>query len=191
MNTQLRKVLVTGLAVLSVGWISGKAQAASTDTITISLTPNTTFAVTISSPYVGGYNFGQVNLNSTTVSTLAITLTNSGSIYEYFGISVSSPTSGGWSPNSVGPSTDTFRLSGLLNAIGQGQPAPGSANFTALTNTAPSTASGKYGQGVTKTSPTAGNNQQQLWLQMEMPFTLNSGGTGPQTMTIRVTGQAT
>src|SRR5882724_3824570 len=186
MNMHMKKVLITGLAVLSVGWISGKAQAASTDTITISLTPNTTFAVTISSAYVGGYNFGLVNLNATTVSTVAITLTNSGSIYEYFGISVSN-TSGGWTASAAAASTDTFRLSGQLNAT---QPLQGSGSFSALANTAPGTANGKYGQA-SKTSPTAGNNTQKLWLQMEMPFTLNTGGTGPQTMTVSVTGQAT
>jgi hypothetical protein len=30
-----------------------------------------------------------------------------------------------------------------------------------------------------------------LWLQMDMPFTLNTAGTGPQTFTVSVTGQAT
>ena len=188
MNTKLKKVLVTGLAVLSVGWIAGKAQAASTDTITISLTPNTTYAVTISSAYIGGYNFGLVNLNSTTVSTVAITLTNSGSIYEFFAISVSSPSSGGWFPSAVGPSTDTFRLSGMFNT--PGQPTQGNASFSALTNTAPTNGNGLYGQA-SKTSPTAGSNTQKLWLQMDMPFTLNAGGSGPQTVTVSVTGQAT
>src|SRR5882672_9913081 len=187
MNTRLKKALATGLVALGMGWMSGKAQAASTDTITISVTPNATFGVTISSPYASGYNFGTVNLNSTTVSTLAITLTNSGSIYEYFGVSVSN-TSGGWTTTGVAPSTDTFRLSGQLNAS---QPAQGSGNFTALTNTAPTNAAALYGQASTKTSPTAGSNTQKLWLQLDMPFTLNTGGTGAQTMTVSVTGQAT
>ena len=186
MNMRLKKVLITGLAVFSVGWLAGKAQAASTDTITISVTPNATFGVTISSPYASGYNFGLVNLNSTTLSTLAITLTNSGSIYEYFALSVSN-TSGGWTAVSTLPSTDTFRLSGQLNAT---QPVQGSGNFSALANTAPSVAATLYGQASTKTSPTTGNNTQKLWLQMEMPFTLNTGGTGAQTMTVSVTGQA-
>ena len=187
MKTHMKKVLITGLAVLSVGWISGKAQAASTDTITISLTPNTTYAVTISSAYVGGYNFGQVNLNSTTVSTVAITLTNSGSIYEFFAISVSSPNANGWTPSAVGASTDTFRLMGMFSA---GQPTQNNASFSALTGTPPTTANGKYGQAA-KTSPAAGSNTQSLWLQMDMPFTLNTAGSGPQTMTVSVTGQAT
>ena len=189
MNTRLKKALVTGLAVLSVGWIAGKAEAsASTDTITISLTPNTTYAVTISSAYVGGYNFGQVNLNSTTVSTVSITLTNSGSIYEFFAISVSSPNANGWTPSATGASTDTYRLMGMFN--GASQPTQGNASFSAITGTPPTTANGKYGQAA-KTSPAAGSNSVSLWLQMDMPFTLNAAGTGPQTLTVSVTGQAT
>src|SRR5216684_337594 len=128
MNTRLKKALATGLVALGVGWMSGKAQAASTDTITVSVTPNAQYGVTISSPYASGYNFGLVNLNATTVSTLAITLTNSGSIYEYFGISVSN-TSGGWTASAAAASTDTFRLSGQLNAA---QPLQGSGSFSAL-----------------------------------------------------------
>jgi hypothetical protein len=185
-----KKRLGVTLALLGMGMGAHRAYAASTDTITISLTPNTTYAVTISSPYTSGYNFGLVNLNATTVSTLAITLTNSGSIYEYFGISVSNTSGGGnpWTTTGVAPSTDTFRMSGQLNAS---QPAQGSGNFTALTNSDPTNVGGLYGQANTKTSPTAGSNTQKLWLQMETPFTLNTGGSGAQTMTVSVTGQAT
>ena len=185
----IRMLAPPALLLLGLGVCVSQAEAsASTDTITISLTPNTTYAVTISSAYVGGYNFGQVNLNSTTVSTVAITLTNSGSIYEFFAISVSSPTAGGWTPSAVGASTDTFRLMGMFN--GAVQPTQGNASFSAITGTPPTAASGKYGQA-SKTSPTTGSNSVSLWLQMDMPYTLNTGSSGPQTMTVSVTGQAT
>ena len=185
MNIKINQAFVIGLTALSLGWLAGKAQAASTDTITLSLTPSTTFAVTITSVTAGvGYNFGSVNLNATTLSTAAIIVTNTGSIYEYFAISVSN-TSGGWTASASAPSTDTFRLSGLLNNTTQ--PVQGSGSFTALTNVPPTNGNGNYGQS-SKTGPTQTQN---LWLQMEMPFTLNTGGTGPQTMTLSVTGQAT
>ena len=186
MNRHMKKVLKLGLAVLSVGWLAGKAQAASTDTITLSLTPNTTYAVSMSSVTGGvGYQFGNVNLNATTVSTAAIVITNSGSVYEFFALSVSSPTSGSWSPNSTAPGVDTYVLSGQYAGS---QPAQGSGSFSALTNTAPSASAALYGQASTKTAP-AGT--QKLWLQLQMPTSLNNGGTGQQTMTLRVTGQAT
>jgi hypothetical protein len=76
----------------------------------------------------------------------------------------------------------------LLNA--GGQPVQGSGSFSPLTGTPPTNGNGQYGQA-SKTSPVAGLNSQSLWLQMEMPFTLNTGGNGPQTMTVSVTGQAT
>jgi hypothetical protein len=76
----------------------------------------------------------------------------------------------------------------MFNAAGQ--PTQGSGSFSALTNTAPGTANGLYGQS-SKTSPTAGSNTQKLWLQLDMPFTLDAGGSGPQTLTVSVTGQAT
>ena len=187
MNRHMKRILAMGFMAMSVGWLAGKAQAASTDTITISVTPNAAYGVAISSPYTGGFSFGTVNFNATTQSTSAITVTNNGSIYEYFGISVSN-TSGGWTPVATAASTDTFRLSALLN--GGGIPAIGSASFSALSNNPPATANGNYGQ-VAKTSPTTGNNTQSLWLKLEMPFTVNTGGSGPQTMTLSVTGQGT
>ena len=184
MNKNIKRVLATGLLLLGIGLVKN-AQAASTDTITISVTPNASYGVTISSPYASGYNFGTVNLNSTTESTLAIVLTNSGTIYEFFAVSVSN-TSGGWTTTGVAPSTDTFRLSGMFNAT---QPPMSSGSFSALTNQAPTNGNGNYGQ-VAKTSPTGGSNTQSLWLKLEMPFTLNTGGTTAQTMTVSVTGQA-
>jgi hypothetical protein len=186
MKTKWKRALTLGLIVMGLGAVGKEVQAASTDTMTVSVTPNAQYAVTITSAYAGGYNFGLVNLNATTQSTVAVVVTNSGTVYEYFGISVSN-TSGNWASSTVTPSTDTFRLSALLNATTQ--PAVGSANFSALTISPPGTANGSYGQG-SRTPSTAGSNTQNLWLKLEMPFTLNTGGAGAQTMTLSVTGQA-
>ena len=183
MKKQKLKVLFAALVVWGLGGAMDRAQAASTDTITLSLTPSTTFAVTLSSVTAGvGYQFGSVDLAATTVSTAAITVTNSGSIYEYFAVSVSN-TNGGWTAVTGAPGVDQFRLSAQLNAS---QPAQGSGSFTALANTAPTNGNGNYGQS-SKTAP-AGTAK--LWLQMETPSSLNTGGTGQQTMTLSVTGQA-
>ena len=191
MNTRMKRALVMGLAVIAMGWLTDKAQAyTSTDTMRVSVTPDAQYSVTITSPVPGGYDFKTVALNSTTQSTLAITLTNNGTIYEYFGISISN-TSGNWTASTVAPSTDTFRMSALLNSAGM--PLPSDGNFTALSNSTPGTANGNYGQSGagTMTSPTSGSNTGNLWLKLEMPFTLNTGGTGAQTMTLSVTGQGT
>ncbi len=82
-------VLAAGLLVLGLGVIQ-RAQAASTDTIAVTVTAgNISYGVQISSPYAGGYSFGSVSLGATTNSTLAITVANTGSISEYFSMAVS------------------------------------------------------------------------------------------------------
>ena len=97
MRPKWKRALTLGLAVLGIGWIGGRAEAfTSTDTMRVSVTPDAQYSVQITSAIPGvGYDFQTVALNSTTQSTVAITLTNNGTIYEYFGISVSN-TSGNW-----------------------------------------------------------------------------------------------
>jgi hypothetical protein len=183
MNTSMKRALTAGLVLLGLGVITQKAQAASTDTIQLSVTPgNITYGVSISSPYASGYNFGSVNLGQTTVSTLAITVTATGAnSAEFFGLAVAN-TSGGWAPASA-PASDAFRMVGYFNAT-----QPSSTTFNAgsdfLTNTV-GAASGHYNESA-KTAP-AGSAS--LWLRLDMPTALNAGGTGSQTMVLTVTGQ--
>ena len=110
MNTKLKKVLMTGLVTLGIGGLSQIAQAATTDTMTVSVSPLVTYSVVISSPYASGYNFSNVSLGATTLSTLGITLNTTGSTApEYFGLSISN-TSGGWTSTLSAPGQDTFRM---------------------------------------------------------------------------------
>jgi hypothetical protein len=171
-----------GLMLLGIGLAVDKAQAASTDTITLSVTPgNITYGVVISSPYVGGYNFATVNLGQTTVSTLAIVVTATGAnVSEFFGLAISN-TSGGWAP-AAAPGTDQFRMMGWFNATQVSSTTFNTAD--ALTNSVVA-ASGKYNESA-KTAPGGSAN---LWLRLDMPTALNTGTTVGQTMTLTVTGQ--
>lgn len=172
-------------AVLGLGLFTGKAFAANPDAMQISVTPTVTYAVTIASVTVGsGYNFGTVGLGASTQSTAAIVLTNTGNVAEFFSIAISS-SSGNWGPVQGAPSADTFRMGALLNT--GGQPAFGSITSYLQGTPVPTTAGSLYGQGSTKTSPAGTKN---LWLSLEMPSSLVSGGTGAQTMTLIVNGQA-
>src|ERR1700680_2995494 len=66
-----KAVLAAGLMILGLGVM--KAQAAGNpDTMTISVTPSVTYAVTITSVNPNGYQFGQIALAATTISTWAI-----------------------------------------------------------------------------------------------------------------------
>ena len=182
MNRKWKKALAIGLMAMGIGAVSRQAQASSTDTITLSVTPgNITYGVSISSPYASGYNFGQVNLGATTISTLAIVVTATGAnIAEFFGLAVSN-TSGNWTPAGA-PGADQFRMTGWFNAT-----QPLTTDFVtgdALATTVVA-ASGKYNESG-KTNPLASVN---LWLRLDMPTTLNTGTLVAQTMTLTVTGQ--
>ena len=183
---RLKHILVTGLIALGLGLCVSKVEAASTDTIVLSVTPgNVAYGVQITSPYAGGYSFGSVNLGATTVSTLAISVKNSGNISEYFGLAVANTTPDSWAAVSVVPSTDQFRLEGFFQGA-----QPSSSTFV---NAIPTTVSGAqaalYNQGViTKTTP---QNSQNLWLRLEMPPYLNNGTGGAQQMVLSVNGQGT
>jgi len=180
MKTRLKVLLGVGM----VGLMAGTAKAAGNpDTMTVSVTPNVTYGVSIASVTVGtGYQFGSVNLGATTQSTAAIVLTNSGNVSEYFSLAMSN-TSGSWTLSTSAPTTDTYRVSALLQAA---QPALGGFTDFLSNPPVPGAAAALYGQASTKTSPAATKN---LWLRLEMPTALNTGTSGAQTATLYVNGQ--
>ena len=162
--------------------VVGKSWAGTSDTTTVSVTPNVTYAVQITSPVAGGYDFQTVNLGATTVSTLAIDVRNAGNVAEYFGLAISN-TSGSWAPG-VTPDTDTFRMIGYFNAT-----EPSTSTFVTGDALTTSVGSGqnKFGQGTNKT---LANTHANLWLRLDMPTALNVGTTATQTMTLTVNGQS-
>ncbi len=182
MRTRMKQTLVVGLMLLGIGIVAGTAQAASTDTMTVAVTPgNITYGVSISSPYPGGYNFAQVNLGATTVSTVAILVNTTGAnVAEYFGLAISN-TSGGWSPAGA-PGPDNFRMMGWFNTLPVSSNTFNTADALATTVVA---AAGKYNEG----AKTAAGGSANLWLRLDMPTALNTGTSVAQTMTLTVTGQ--
>ena len=161
---------------LSTLTLARQVQAATTDTMTVSVSPTVTYGVTISSPFLTGYVFGNVALGASTLSTVAITLNTTGATGpEYFGLSVSN-TSGNWSATASAPSQDHFRLGAKMGAT---QPLIG--NTTDFLSAPPysGVAQGIYNQG----TATSVGGTQKVWLRLEMPTTLNLGTTAAQTMT--------
>ena len=187
MNTKKKMGLaagVLGLMVRGMGWVQ-ESQAASTDTITVSVTPGgVSYAVSITSVSAGtGYAFGTVNLGATTVSTAAIVVTNTGNIAEYFALAISNSGPDSWTPSSA-TSTNTFVMDGYFNTT---QPAPATPTDT-LGNGVVSASANLYNQANAKTGVSSTKN---LWLKLIMPTQLNGGTGGQQTMTLSVTGQST
>ena len=180
-----KAVLAAGLMVLGLGVM--KAQAAGNpDTMTISVTPSVTYAVTITSVNPNGYQFGTVSLAATTISTWAIGVKNSGTIWEYFSMAVTNTAPDAWTPGASG--TAGNNVFGLIAELSANQPAPaGFLTTDALLNAIPGTAATLYGQASTKTAVNASKN---LWLLLNMPTSLSVGSGGAQTMTLSVNGQA-
>ena len=180
-----RQKLQQGLMVLALGMgLYGLAQASGTsDSMIVSVTPGgLTYAVTISSPMTQGYQFGTVNMGATTISTVAITLTNSGNVAEYFAMKISNSSPDNWAPTNGTPSTDQFKLMPYLNAT-----QPADATFAdALDGSIPGAAATLYGQASTRTAASGTKN---LWLRLSMPSGVSVSGA-PQTMTLFVNGQA-
>src|SRR5690348_2800442 len=190
MNKRLKQVLATGLVFVGIGLLGNRAEAQQPDTMTLSVTPGgVTFSVQISSVNGSGYQFGTVNIAGTTVSTAAITVANAGggNAAEYFGMKVSNTSPDNWTPQTSAPAADQFRLTGEMTT---NQPAQGVGGFPTadvITGTFPGSAATLYGQASTKTAVSASKN---LWLQLEMPTSLNTGTGGAQTMTLYIQGQA-
>ncbi len=180
MKTRLKQLLVMGLMVMGLGM--GKAWAWNPDTMVVSVTPSVTYSVSISSPMNQGYQFGTVALGATTISTVAIAVSNNGTVAESFSLAITNSAPGNWAP--AGSSgADQFRMSGYFNTT---QPADGTFGAADdLTTSVPGTAANKFGQGVTKTNASSSKN---LWLRLVMPTSI-TGAAVQQTMTLTVNGQ--
>ncbi len=190
----MKQVLVTGLVMLGMGSV-WKANAGTFDTMNVLVTPgNPSYGVTITSVTAGvGYNFGSVNLAASTASTHAIGVLNSGTVSEYFVMSISTSSGGSanWKPAGVGGSAgiDVFELYGRYYA--SGSTIPGDAAFGAtdfIGGTAGTAGASTYAQGVTKT---AGGVSKDLWLRLQMPTGMSLSDSSQRTLVLTVTGQGT
>lgn len=179
----VKALMASGLIVLGLGLWS-KVQAANPDTMTITVTPGgVTYAVAITSPQVGGYAFGVVNVGVTTIATEAISVQNAGNIGAYFSLGVVDVTpSVGWA-NDLAADTTTYAMYALFNTT-----QPAEASFNGATNNVPSAAPGaaatRHGQASTKTNAGVSRN---LWLRLEMPTGVND--SGQHTLMLAINGQ--
>ena len=164
-----------------------QAQAASTsDQIIVSVTPgNPAYASGISSPEVGGYDFGSVNLGATTISTLAIVVKSSGTISEYFSMSVTAD--GGWTPvvvDTAAPAYNTFELQGHFAAT-----QPANATFSTTNDSCDHLRLQARHQDALqpKGAQTVPGNSQNLWMKLRLP--VSTGLSGQRLLTVTVNGQ--
>jgi hypothetical protein len=185
MKRLVNAMLAAGMIILGLGALE-KAHALNPDTMTVSVSPTVTYGVAITSVNAAGYQFQSVALGATTVSTSAITLTNSGNVSEYFSMAISNST-GSWNATAGAAGQDTFRMIAELAAA---QPAvAGFAVGDALTNPpVPAAAANLYNNGGAQ-AKTAPAGTKKLWLRLEMPTSLNAGLATPENFLLTVNGQ--
>ena len=171
--------LVLGLMVLGLG--VGKAKAATQDNIQLLVTPGVTYSVVITSVNASGYDFGTVNLNSTTLSTAPILVENNGDTNARWRVRIDSLASN-WSAGAA-PATDVYEMRALFTTTAGGQPPE--ANFTDSTDELvedsfqnPSGgAEFEEGVDVDSVSSVGGSDQRRLWLYLGMPTANGQGAT--------------
>jgi hypothetical protein len=179
-----RRSRVLPIVLLGLGLWAAKAQALTNpDTIVVSVTPGgLTYGVAISSPFLSGYQFGTVTLAATTISTVGITVENTGNVSEYFSMKVANTAPDNWAPVGGTPSTDQFKLMAFMKTT-----QPADATFVdALTGSIPGAGATLYGQVSTRTAPTSTKN---LWLRLTMPSGVSAGTANAQTMVVSINGQ--
>ena len=190
----VRAVLASGLLILGLGAVE-KAQALNNpDTMVITVQPDATYAVAITSPEVQGYDFGLVAVAGTTISTMAIGVQNTGNIVEFFSLGVIDTTLGAgvaWTNNgaSLAAGTTSYVMQGRFVATAAGQPAFASFNGAAnnIPVAPPSPADSKFGQGTGLAGKTTPGSSKDLWLRLHMPTAVYESGV--HTLVLSVNGQ--
>jgi hypothetical protein len=145
------------------------------------------YGVDIASPEVQGYDFAQVALGATTISTMAIQVTNGGNISEYFTLSVSATHEDGWTPLPSGvPAYNQFKMLGrfVMHSAAQPQDSAFDVNHDTMTAVVPAVGAGMFGQ-TARTDPGVTSD---LYLRLTMPLSVAS--PNQQSMTLIINGQA-
>src|SRR3954469_19242226 len=95
--------LAAGLLVLGLGLVQEAGALNNPDTMTVYVTPTGfTYAVSITSPEVQGYDFSSVALAASTIATLAIPVANTGNVGEYFAMKISNTLPDNWAGVATG-----------------------------------------------------------------------------------------
>ena len=197
MNTlrnAVRVGMAAGLLVLGLGMLQ-KVEAANPDTIKVYVTPTgMTYAVSITSPAVAqpGYDFDQVALGGSTISTLAIVVTNTGTVGEYWALKVSNSSPDNWAPLGADgtPGYNEFELLGRFVTTSAGQPADASFSGSddIITGSYISSSGSKFGLSSSVLPPSGAGSSKDLYLKLIMPGSVSTGSE--QNMTVTINGQA-
>jgi hypothetical protein len=166
---------------------AGVTIVASSNSVDSGRNVNWTFLILSVSLSTHSYNFGTVNLANTTVSTLAVTVTNGGNTTETYSLSVA--TTGAqtvWGVKVATPTTlDKFVLFGLFNSV---QPSSNTFLVNDVILTTPTASTASIYKGDQSGLNTAIGSSQKLWMRLDMPLTTST--TVQQQMNLTVTASS-
>lgn len=163
----MKKVMVGLLVMSSLGVFLGTAQAATTADLQITVTPNGTKSLTLST---GTLAMGPLSLASVDNISSSVTVTNNGTIPEVLGLRIKTA-DGVWSSGAAA-GADTYNLRALFNT-----PTPVAGDFGAdddvLTQGSPEVATGAGGvySGDQDGSVFNPSTTRGLWFKLDMPTT--------------------
>jgi hypothetical protein len=191
MNTKklIGALLVVGMMAFGLG----KLEAASTDSIQLIVTPAVNYSVQITSADADiAYNFGTVDLNSTTLSERPAVVTNNGNVTSEWQVSAQVETgAGGWTLGESVGGIDAAVLKALFNS--NGGAVPESSDFDTV-NGSTLTVAAKPAEDQTLSSDTAitsnipVSGQRDLYFMLHTPESATS--SGQQTFRVYVTAVA-
>lgn len=169
------------LAVIAAAMLlfAGYAVAADPDTMTLSVTVSASLSVSITGD---PYNFEAVSLNSSTMSTRAITVTNdSTNAIEDYQLSCTPP--GGWTASAdATPGSNEFVLQALFNSV---QPATGDFGANdVVDNTAQRADATTYFVGNQDGDSVATSGAVSLWFRLQTPTSSSLSGAQNITFTV-------
>ena len=195
MNTMkqwMKVVMAAGLMVLGLGVVQRADAYKNPDSMTVWVTPiGLNYSVSIDSTTNAarvGYDFGQVTVGQTTVSTRPIVVSNDGTVGEYFSLAVSNTSPDNWAAQNLlaNATNDKFFLLGHFVAHGNPQPDE-TTGFSVTVDTVVASGvsygNGNFGQNAI-TIPTPGSNAKDLYMKLKMPDTVSLGREQSMTLTI-------
>ena len=177
----VKKISLFCVAVALCVFLAQPVFAASSDTVTISVTVSSTLGVDITE---GTLSLGSVGVGTTTTSPTGVTITNTGSgANETYELSLTNPT--GWTASQTAAGVDTYMLCAAFDTVGTS--ISWSAANDALSTTPVACSATKFAGNATGLSVPY-NIARKLWFQFKAPT--QSSITTLQAITLTVTAVA-
>jgi len=193
------KKLIAAIAVAGLVGLASKAWAATTDSMTVTVSVGGSLDILIDTTGDKSYEFGIVGVGLTTVSTRTIRVRNdSASLTEDWQLNCSTFATSGtgvdWNITTSLPSSNEFRMSAQLATA---QPIPADANWDYLDNLTAyqNMTTADFGTGAeganTNGDDVPASNTRDIWFKLETPSSSSDNDVKSITVTVQAASAGT